>query len=96
MPHRRDGTPIGVEVPPGYLPLSMLELLGIDTILTQLVFALGLAIVLGNGYALYKNRRGERPQGAEEGAQLRMGRVAFLMVIGTLMSIWGAVSLFIE
>lgn len=73
----------------------MLELLGIDTILTQLVFALGLAIVLGNGYALYKNRKGERPQGTDQDAQLRMGRVVFLMVVGSLMTIWGAVSIFL-
>ncbi len=72
----------------------MLELLGIDTILTQLIFALGLAIVLGNGYALYKNRQGERPAGAEEDAELRKGRVVFLMVVGTVMTIWGGVSLF--
>ena len=73
----------------------MLELLGIDTILTQLVFALGLAIVLGNGYALYKHRRGERPKGTDADAELRTGRVVFLMVVGSVMTIWGGVSLFL-
>ena len=73
----------------------MLELLGIDTILTQLVFALGLAIVLGNGYALYKHRRGERPKGTDADAELRAGRVVFLMVVGSVMTVWGGVSLFL-
>lgn len=72
----------------------MLELLGIDSLLSQMVLALGLAIVGGNGFALYKHRRGERPQGAEGDAELRVGRVAFLMVVGTLMAVWGGVSTF--
>jgi hypothetical protein len=74
--------------------VPMLELLGIDTLLSQLVLALGLAIVLGNGYALFKHRKGERPKGMAADAQLRTGRVMFLMTIGVVMTVWGAVSTF--
>ncbi|HEY5683787.1 MAG TPA: hypothetical protein VIY70_00285 [Acidimicrobiia bacterium] len=72
----------------------MLELLGIDSLLSQLVLALGLAIVLGNGYAIVMHRRGRRPKGAEADAELRTPRVAFLMTIGVIMTIWGAISTF--
>ena len=67
------------------------ELLGLDTLLAQLVLALGAAMVLGNGFALWKHRRGEAP--AVEGAQFRKARAWWLLAVGTLISIWGVVSL---
>lgn len=38
------------------------DLLNLDLLIKQLALALGLAMVLGNGYAIYKNRKGERPK----------------------------------
>lgn len=70
----------------------MADILGLDTLFAQMVLALGLALLLGNGYAWVKNRRGERPAGAE--GELRTGRVAFLLVVGVVMTIWGAISVF--
>ncbi len=59
----------------------------------ELVLGLGLALLFGNAFAWWKHRRGEAPQGVEEAAY-RGGRVVFLMVVGVVMTVWGAVTLF--
>lgn len=71
----------------------MIEILGLDSLFAELILVLGLALLLGNGFAIWKHRRGEAPEGAEVAA-FRGGRVAFLMAIGLLMTVWGAVSVF--
>lgn len=70
----------------------MIDILGLDDLFAEMVLGLGLALVLGNGYAWYKHSRGERPEGAE--GEFRRGRVWFLMAVGGLMAVWGAVSVF--
>lgn len=70
----------------------MTDILGLDDIFAELVLGLGLAILIGNGLAVYKHRRGERPKGVE--GEFRSGRVYFLMVVGLLMVVWGAASVF--
>ena len=69
----------------------MLEKLGINSLFAELTLGLGLALLLGNGYAWWKHRRGERPDGIE--GEFRRGRATFLMVVGALMAVWGAASL---
>jgi hypothetical protein len=68
------------------------ELLGIDDLLPELTIALGLALLIGNGLAWWKNRQGQTPEGVEDAAY-RPGRVRFLMVVGVLMTVWGVISL---
>lgn len=68
------------------------ELLGIDNLLPELIIGLGLALVIGNGLAWLKHRRGETPEGVEDAA-FRPGRVRFLMLVGVLMTTWGLVTL---
>lgn len=70
----------------------MTDILGLDDIFAELVLGLGLAILIGNGLAVYKHRRGERPKGVE--GEFRSGRVYFLMGVGLLMVVWGAASVF--
>ncbi len=70
----------------------MAELLGIDDLLPELIIGLGLALLIGNGLAWWKNRQGTAPDGVE-GATYRPGRVRFLMAVGVVMTIWGVVSL---
>lgn len=70
----------------------MTELLGIDDILPELIIGLGLALLIGNGLAWWKNRQGETPEGVEDAAY-RPGRVRFLMSVGAVMTVWGVISL---
>ncbi len=68
------------------------DFLDFENLLPELIVGLGLALLVGNGLAWWKHRRGETPQGVAD-AQYRAGRVVFLMVVGVLMTTWGAVSL---
>lgn len=66
-------------------------MLGLDSLLAQFILALGLAMVLGNGYAIYKARRGERPKGAQ--GEFRASRAYWLLGVGAVITLWGAASL---
>ena len=68
----------------------MSEILGFDTLFAEMVFAIGLALVLGNAFAWWKHRRGERPDDAA--GEYRPGRVLFLMTVGAVMAVWGLAS----
>ena len=69
----------------------MVEILGLDSLLAQIVLALGAALILGNGYALFMDGRGRKPKG-EEG-ELRRPRAWFLLGVGVIMAYWGLASL---
>jgi hypothetical protein len=69
----------------------MVDIFGLDSLLAQIVLALGAALAVGNGAALVVNRRGGKPRG-EEG-DLKRSRAWFLLVVGLLMAYWGLASL---
>jgi hypothetical protein len=71
----------------------MLDFIGVDTLLAELTVALGLAVLIGNGLAFYKARRGEKPEGVEESAEFRTSRALFLMAAGVVITIWGVGSI---
>lgn len=68
------------------------DLFDFENLVPELIIALGLALLIGNGLAWWKNRQGEKPEGVEE-AQYRPGRVRFLLVVGLLLTVWGTVTL---
>ena len=72
----------------------MVDILGLDSLFAEMIFAIGLALVVGNAYAWFQHQRGERPDDVEETAPFRSGRVVFLLVVGVLMTAWGAASIF--
>lgn len=65
----------------------MADILGLDTLLAQMMTALGLAMVVGNGFAMWKHSRGEAPKDVD--GAYRPGRVRFLLAVGLLISAWG-------
>lgn len=67
------------------------DILGLDNLFAEMILGLGLALLAGNGFAWWKHRRGERPAGVE--GEFRSGRVLFLLLVGTLMALWGAISI---
>ena len=69
------------------------DLFDFENLLPELILALGLALLIGNGLAWWKHRLGETPEGIEE-AQYRPGRVLFLSIVGAVLTVWGAVTLF--
>jgi len=69
------------------------DILDVENLLPELIVGLGLALIVGNGLAWWKHRQGKTPERIDD-PQYRAGRVAFLLVVGVLMTAWGAVSLF--
>lgn len=70
---------------------NMEEFLNLNLLIKQIALAFGLAMFLGNGFAIIQHRRGKSPSG-EEGA-FRAGRAWWLLTVGALIAIWGAASL---
>lgn len=68
------------------------DLFDIENLLPEMILALGLALLVGNGLAWWKHRKGEAPKDVPN-ATYRSGRVGFLMVVGLLLAVWGAVTL---
>ncbi len=72
----------------------MIEALGLDSLFAEMIFAIGLAIVIGNAYAYLQYRRGVRPDDVDEDAPFNTARVLFLSTVGVLMALWGGISIF--
>ena len=68
-----------------------MDIFNLNELLAQLILALGAALVIGNAYALYQNRKGRKPKGME--GELRKGRAWWLIAVGTVITIWGLGSL---
>jgi hypothetical protein len=68
-----------------------MDIFDLDSLVAQMILAVGAALVLGNAYALVMARRGVRPKGAE--GDLRRGRAWFLLAVGALIAAWASASL---
>lgn len=73
-----------------YLPLVE-EILDLNLLIKQIALALGLAMLIGNLYALYKHRKGDKPK--DEEGEFRAGRAWWLITVGVVISLWGGISL---
>ena len=69
-----------------------MDIFDIESLFPQMILAIGLALLAGNGFAWYQNQRGKKPEGME--GDFRTGRAVWLAVIGLVMAVWGAVSVF--
>ncbi len=74
-----------------HFEMTITELLGLDDLLAQMILAVGAAMVLGNGFAIYQHKRGQHPKG--ETGEFRAGRAAWLFGVGALITVWGIASL---
>jgi hypothetical protein len=68
-----------------------MDIFDLDSLVAQLILAVGAALLLGNAYALVMARRGVRPRGAE--GDLRRGRAWFLLTVGAVITAWASASL---
>lgn len=71
--------------------MDVIDVLGLDSLLAQMILAIGAAMVLGNGFAIYQHKRGRAPKGAE--GSFRAGRAWWLLGVGAVISVWGVASL---
>ncbi len=71
--------------------MTITELLGLDDLLAQMILAVGAAMVLGNGFAIFQHSRGKHPKGAS--GEFRAGRAWWFVAVGLLITLWGVGSL---
>ncbi len=71
--------------------MTITELLGLDDLLAQMILAVGAAMVLGNGFAIFQHSRGRHPKG--ESGKFRAARAWWFVVVGLLITLWGFASL---
>jgi hypothetical protein len=70
---------------------TITDVLGLDDLLAQFILALGAAMVIGNGAAIWMDRTGRTPKRAE--GEFRRGRAWWLLGVGVLIALWGTASL---
>jgi hypothetical protein len=68
------------------------DLFDVDQLLPQMLLAVGLAMIVGSALAWFKHRSGGTPKGVGD-AQFRPGRTVWMMVVGTILSLWAGISL---
>ena len=71
--------------------VDLVEIHDLNRLLVLMVLAMGLAMVVGNGFAIIQHRRGLKPKG-EEG-EFRGPRAYWLVGVGLVMTTWGLLSL---
>jgi hypothetical protein len=72
-------------------PMDLTELLGLDDLLALFTLAVGAAMVLGNGAAIWMHSQGKTPKKAE--GEFRSSRAWWLLGVGVLIAAWGVASL---
>lgn len=67
------------------------DIFDIDSLLAQLMLAIGAAMVTGNGFAIVQNARGRAPTRAS--GEFRAARAWWLLAVGAVITTWGVASL---
>tara|TARA_B100001123_G_scaffold417609_1_gene520560 strand:+ start:331 stop:552 length:222 start_codon:yes stop_codon:yes gene_type:complete len=73
--------------------MDITDVLGLDTLLAQMILAIGAAMVFGNGFAVFQHKKGRGPDRAKE--DFHPARAWWLLSVGLMISIWGIASLFV-
>jgi hypothetical protein len=71
---------------------NITDVLGLDDLLAQFILAVGAAMILGNGAAIWMHKQGKTPKKAE--GEFRASRAWWLLSVGAVIALWGAASLF--
>lgn len=71
--------------------VDLQDVLDLNRLLVLMLLAIGLALVVGNGFAIIQARRGKKPKG--EVGEFRPGRAWWLLAVGVVMTLWGLASL---
>ena len=66
------------------------EILGLDQLLVLIVLAIGVAMLAGNGFAVWQHHKGSKPKG--EDGEFRPSRAYWLIGVGLIMTTWGLLS----
>jgi len=75
------------------LAQDVVDILGLDSLLAQVIIAVGAAMLLGNGYAIVQHHRGKAP--AKTQGEFRATRAYWLLGVGVIITGWGAASLIV-
>lgn len=70
---------------------NITDALGLDDLLAWLILAVGGAMVLGNGAAIWMDRQGKTPEKAD--GEFRPARAWWLFGVGAFIAAWGIGSL---
>ena len=74
-----------------HIAQSVIDILGLNSLLAQFILAVGAAMILGNGFAIYQAKRGRMPKDME--GTFNPVRAWWLLGVGVLIATWGIASL---
>jgi hypothetical protein len=70
--------------------IDFAEVLDLDRLLVLMVLAIGIAMLVGNGFAVWQDHKGKKPKG--EKGEFRPSRAYWLIAVGLIMTTWGLIS----
>ena len=70
--------------------VDFVDILDLDRLLVLMVLAIGVAMLAGNGFAVWQHYKGNKPRG--EAGEFRPTRAYWLIGVGLIMTTWGLLS----
>jgi hypothetical protein len=71
--------------------VDFVEVLDLDRMLVLMVLAIGVAMLVGNGFAVWQHHKGNKPKG--EDGEFRPARAYWLIAVGLIMTTLGLLSI---